>query len=82
MSQLIIDASLPVKLLKLTEPVELCDHEGKVVGCYTPRFDLSEWEPVSAAASEEELAKRERSKDWLTSEEVFAMLKRLKEGQS
>lgn len=38
---------------------------------------MSEWEPVSPAASEEELDLRQQSQEWYTTEQVLAHLKSL-----
>jgi hypothetical protein len=77
MTQIIVDASVSGQLHKLTQPVELCDPSGRVLGEFIPRIDMSEWEPVSPAASEEELDRREQSDEWYTTEQVLAYLKSL-----
>jgi hypothetical protein len=81
MTRILIDANLPAKLLHLTEPLELCDESGRVVGQVFPVFDLSEYEPWAPSFDEEELRRQEQSDDWVTSEEVLAHLKKLEEGQ-
>ena len=77
MTQIILDASVSGKLHNLTQPVELCDPSGRILGEFVPRIDMSEWEPVSPAASEEELDRREQSEEWYTTEQVLAHLKSL-----
>lgn len=77
MTQIILDASVSSQLNNLTHPVELCDSSGRILGEFVPRIDMSEWEPVSPAASEEELDRREQSADWYTTEQVLAHLKSL-----
>jgi hypothetical protein len=79
MTQIILDTSISSKLHDLTQPVELCDPAGRILGEFVPRIDMSEWEPLSPAASEEELDRREQSEDWYTTEEVMAHLKRLEQ---
>lgn len=82
MGPLVIDSTLPEKLLGLTEPAELCDQDGRIVGRFVPKIDWSQWEPMTPEVSEEELDDRERSNDWVSSEEVLAHLRRLEEKQS
>jgi hypothetical protein len=77
MTQIILDASVAGKLHNLSQPVELCDPSGRVLGEFLPRIDMSEWEPVSPPASEDELDRREQSEDWYTTEQVLAHLKSL-----
>jgi hypothetical protein len=78
MTQIILDSSLSLKLTDLTHPVELCDPSGRVLGQFMPRIDLSEWEPVSPAASEEELDRREQAGEKrYTTAEVLAYLEKL-----
>jgi hypothetical protein len=77
MSQLIVDAALSSKLGQQFQSVELCDPSGRVLGQFIPKVDLSEWEAVTPDISEEELARREKSTDWYTTEEVLAYLKNL-----
>ena len=58
--------------------MELCGPSGKVLGLFSPRIDLSEWEPVSSGASDEELARRAQLRGpWYTTEEVLKHLKNL-----
>jgi hypothetical protein len=75
MAAIILDQALARKLDELSAPVELCDPSGKVLGLFSPRIDLSEWEPVSPGASDEELARRAQSRGpWYTTEEVLEHL--------
>jgi hypothetical protein len=75
MSQLVIDASLPEKLLRLAEPAELVDTDGKLVGRFLPEVDLKTYRlPVS----EDELRRREQpGRKKHTPEEVLERLRRL-----
>jgi hypothetical protein len=78
MSQIILDASLAHRLVQLTQPVELCDPAGKVLGRFVPLIDYSEWEPASPDVSEDELDRRSRSTDKrYTTAEVISHLERL-----
>jgi hypothetical protein len=77
MTQIILDSSTSSKLHNLTQPVELCDSEGRILGKFVPQIDMSEWEPVTPDISEEELDRRAQSEDWYTTEQVLAHLKSL-----
>ena len=75
MTQLILDATVSSRLNALTHSVELCDPSGKVLGRFVPLIDLSQWEPVSPEASEEELDRREQAGEKrYTTAEVLAYL--------
>lgn len=77
MTQITLDATLSGTLHSLGQAVELCDPSGKVLGRFVPLIDLSEWEPGTPEAGEEELDRREQSTDWYSTEEVLAHLKNL-----
>ncbi len=78
MTQIILDAQLSSKLNAIDHPVELCDPSGPVLGRFMPLIDLSEWEPVTPSASEEELDRREQAKEKrYTTAEVLAYLEKL-----
>jgi hypothetical protein len=77
MSRITLDATLANQLHQLYDIVELCDPSGKVLGEFIPKVDMSEWEPISPGASEEELDRREQSKEWYTTDEVIAYLNNL-----
>jgi hypothetical protein len=79
MSQFILDANSLQMLPTLTQPVDLCDSSGRVLGRFVPKIDLSEWEIVGQEVSAEELRKREESgqKRYSTAE-VIAHLESLK----
>lgn len=78
MTQIKLDANLSSTLHDLSQVAELCDPSGRVLGKFIPAIDLSEWEPISPAVSEEELDRREKSgeKRYSTSE-VIAFLENL-----
>jgi hypothetical protein len=80
MTQILLDASSVSMLTSVTQPVELCDPAGRVLGKFVPNIDPSEWEVVGPEASEEELKQREQSKEWYTTDEVLAHLKSLENG--
>ena len=77
MTQITLDEALAGKLHGLNEIVQLCDPGGRVLGWFSPLVDMSEWEPVSPGASEEELDRRAKSNEWYTTEEVLSHLKKL-----
>jgi len=77
MSRIVLDASVSSQLHNLTHTVELCDPSGRVLGQFFPKIDMSEWEPVSPEASEEELERRAQSTEWYSTEEVLAHLNNL-----
>jgi hypothetical protein len=79
MTRIVLDASVSNQLHALTQPAELCDPTGKVLGRFVPAIDLSQWEPVSPDVSEEELDRREQSTEWYTTEQVLARLKSLED---
>ena len=78
MTRLLIDANLPAKLRQLTEPSELCDDSGKVLGRFEPVLDAAEWELLGPEITEEELERRSTSKEKrYTTAEVLAHLEKL-----
>ena len=78
MTQIILDASVSSKLNDLTQPVELCDPSGRVLGRFVPLIDMTDWEPLSPDVSEEELERRVRSNEKrYTTAEVLAHLENL-----
>ena len=78
MTQIPIDQELASKLSGLGGPVQLCDPSGQVLGLFSPQNDMSEWEPVTPEASDEELDRRERSNEKrYTTSEVLDHLKNL-----
>ncbi len=58
MTKVTIDHTMRDKLRNLSEPVELCDEEGRVLGYFTPVVDQSMYEGVDSPISEEELQRR------------------------
>jgi hypothetical protein len=78
MTRMIVDAAFAAKLPTLTEPVELCDTSGRVLGHYFPAPELSEYEPLEPQVSEEELTRRSKSDEkTYTTAEVLAHLEKL-----
>jgi hypothetical protein len=82
MPKITLDEALSSKLHELTQEAELCDPSGRVLGRFIPQVDMSEWEPISPEASEEELERRAQSTEWYTTEEVLAHLEKLQCSES
>jgi hypothetical protein len=77
MTKVIVDETLLSKLHNLTQPLELCDQAGQVLGRVFPTVDLSEYEPWEPPISEEELQRREQETESYTTAEVLAYLESL-----
>ncbi len=78
MSPITLDATIANQLRDLAQVVELCDPSGQVLGNFVPRMDISQWEPISPDVSEEELDRRQHSRDKrYTTAEVLAHLEKL-----
>jgi hypothetical protein len=77
MTRITLDAATLAKLHNLSEPLELCDEAGNVLGRVTPSVIPLGWVPVSPDVAEEELDRREHSKEWYTTAEVLDHLRRL-----
>jgi hypothetical protein len=77
MTQVIVDETLRNKLHNLTQPLELCDESGRVLGRVYPTLDLSQYGPLEPQISKEELQRRKKSDKWYTTAEVLDYLKRL-----
>ncbi|HZY86201.1 MAG TPA: hypothetical protein VFE78_15315 [Gemmataceae bacterium] len=77
MTQIVVDEILRGKLQNLTQPVELCDSSGRVLGRVFPLLDPSEYD-LEPKISHEELQRRKQSKEkTYTTAEVLAYLERL-----
>lgn len=78
MSRVIVDEILRSRLHNLSEPLELCDDSGRVLGRVFPAMPLSEYEPCEPRISPEELRRREEShENRYTTVEVLACLEKL-----
>ena len=71
MTRITIDPELQEQLHALTEPAELCDEEGRVIGRFVPQVDAGAYFPLTPQVSEDELRRREESTDWSTTAEVL-----------
>jgi hypothetical protein len=73
-----MDAMLRSKLQNLSQPLELCDDDGRVVGRVYPTPNLARCAPLQPQVSEEELDRREQSNEKrYTTAEVLAYLEKL-----
>ena len=78
MTRILMDAELRDKLQNLSQPLELCDESGRVLGRVIPALDLSQYEPLVPQVSEEELDRRSQSDEkTYTTAEVLAFLEKL-----
>jgi hypothetical protein len=77
MTKIIVDEALLSKLQHLSQPLELCDKSGRVLGQVFPALDLAEYEPWEPPITEEELIKREQEPECYTTAEVLAYLESL-----
>ena len=78
MGKITIDADLLAKLRTLTQPMELCEPSGRVVGKFLPTLDPSEWDSVEPQISDEEIQRRLRAKGkTYSTAQVLAHLEKL-----
>jgi hypothetical protein len=66
-----VDAELSNRLARVLGPVELCNPAGRVIGRFVPVLDPSEWEAVTPEISDEERARRKKSKEQRYTTEEF-----------
>lgn len=77
MSKIVVDATLQAKLRAITQPAELCDEEGNIIGQFLPVCDESQLN-LQPQISDEELRRRRQSKEnTYTTAEVLAYLEKL-----
>jgi hypothetical protein len=78
MTRIVIDDVLRSKLNDLTQPLELCNAEGRVVGRFFPVIDPSQYEGLESPTSREEIERRKKNKGkTYTTAEVLAYLEKL-----
>ena len=75
MNKILLDPSMRQKLRDLKEPLELCDESGNVLARLIP--DLSDYDCTEPPIAEEEMHRREKSKEWFTTREVLDYLEKL-----
>jgi len=71
MNKVVVDEELRKKLHNLTESLELCDENGRVLGYVTPAADKSLYNQVKSPLSEEELQKRMQEQGGRPLEEIL-----------
>jgi hypothetical protein len=78
MTRIVIDQTLEKKLHDLTEAVELCGESGRVLGCFVPKLDMSQYEPLEPQITKGELLRRKQSNQKrYTTAEVLAHFEKL-----
>mgnify|MGYP006908366948 CR=1 FL=1 len=79
MTQIVLDGDIVKKLLPLSEPVELCDPSGHVLGEFRPRLQISSKLPegFECPFSDEELEAARRDPRRYTTQDVLRRLKSL-----
>lgn len=78
MNKVIVDELLRKKLYDLSEPLDLCDETGRVLGHFLPLVDPAQYEGLESPISREELERRKREKvRGYTTAEVLAYLEQL-----
>ena len=77
MTQIIVPVELRTQLASLTQPAELCDETGQVLGRFLPTPYALLYEPAEPQVSEEELDRREQGADSYTTGEVLAFLEKI-----
>jgi hypothetical protein len=78
MTRVIVNETLRSMLHGISEPLELCDESGRVLGRVLPTVDLSQYEPTEPQISEEEIERRCQSKGKrYTTKEVLDYLEKL-----
>jgi hypothetical protein len=75
MTRITLDAASQNVLHALTEPAELCDDEGRVIGRFLPRMDPTQFTPLEPQVNDDALSLRERSTDWHSTSEVLDSLR-------
>jgi hypothetical protein len=78
MTRVIVTEALRSMLHNLSQPLELCDEEGHVLGRVFPALNLSQYEPWEPTFSEEDLRRQEQANEKrYTTAEVLAHLEHL-----
>jgi hypothetical protein len=74
MTRITLDASASGLLAGVSQPVEVCDQDGTVLGCFVPSNMVSgeQWE--EPPLDYDELRRRLDSKEWYTTAEVLKRL--------
>jgi len=78
MTQLVVDSALPSKLPHVTEPIELLDGTGQLLGLFTPAAVLSALQVAQPELTAEEWQRREQETATDSTVEVLAALNALR----
>jgi hypothetical protein len=73
MIKIVVDPSLRNQLERLSEPAQLCDESGKVLGQFVPRPKSGGF--IESPISREELERRKQSTERHTTQEVLRHLR-------
>jgi hypothetical protein len=74
MTRVIVDEVLRNKLHNLTQPLELCDESGRLVGRVFPAEDLSRYKLWEPPITDQEVQQLLSSEKWYTTAEVLTHL--------
>ena len=78
MTQVVVNEALRGLLHNLSQPLELCDESGRVLGRVFPVLDLSQYEPWEPPFSEDDLQRQEQANEKrYTTAEVLAHVENL-----
>jgi len=78
MTRVLVDETLRSLLHNLSQPLELYDESGRVLGRFFPTADLSQYEPLEPQISKEEWQRRKQANEKrYTTAEVLAYLEKL-----
>ncbi len=77
MTRIVVDAALEEKLTCSSEPLELCDEAGNVLGRFIPKIDWEAIERDRPKRTEEELRLIEQQTGGKSLAEVLAHLEKL-----
>jgi hypothetical protein len=73
MIKIVVDPSLRSQLERLSEPAQLCDESGKILGQFVPRPKSGRF--IESPVSRGEMNRRKASTEWYTTEEVLKDLR-------
>jgi hypothetical protein len=76
MTKIVVDRVVWERLASVKEPVQLCDEQGRVFGCFTPAAEQPPFEWGRPQISEEELQRRAQGQGGRTLAEILADLEK------
>jgi hypothetical protein len=78
MTRVIVNEGLRSMLVDLSQPVELCDDSGRVLGRLFPTIDPAHYEGLEPQITRDEMLRRKENKGkTYTTAEVLALLEQL-----